>query len=1011
MRIRHFFFFFLFTLSSANLTCRHSQPPYSAQQELETFQLPEGFRIELVASEPEISDPVAMAFDEQGRILVVEMTDYPVDPAPLGRIVLLEDADLDGRFEKRSVFAEGFHFPNGVFPWKGGVLVTCTPDIVYLADSNGDNRADIKKVVLTGFAVTNPQLRMNGLQYGIDNWIYGAYLKTWVPRHFVKEFGDMGTPIRFPDHPEIPGAEIQAKGMDFRFKPDQLKVEPVAGNSQFGNTFDARGNRFTVFNNDHVRHVVIQNSYLSRNPFLGVKSAMQSASDHENAATVYPVTEKPTHIHDSEIGHFTSACGNSVYTGGNFPDAYRNAYFVCEPVHNLVHCDILRPSGPTFIASRAFAERDFLASKDSWFHPVFTTIGPDGALYVVDYYRKFVEHPEYTPPDVTFDLREGHGRGRIYRISHQNARSASAPRLREAPAAQLVRHLSDPNMWWRITAQRLLVERRDLSAVPELKALARTGTSAEARFHALWTLQGLEALDAGSILQALNDTHPAVREQAIRLAEEQLSHSAIEEKLAAMSADPDDRVQFQLACTLGMFPPGKFFEPLRQIAFRHLDNSWFQIAVLASAAGDAGQWLHAVVSDPLFAQAGSERKQEFLGRISSIIGARRAESEIAALLALVHKDVSGAPWWQAPMLQGLAEGLARGSQSKLGLAPALQQQLLVLADAGSAPVRAAALNVLARVDLTRSPALQSAIHKAASVARSSNADLESRVNAVKMVSLDPANTGIPLLAGLLDAKEPIAVQSAAARSLSGMEDAKATAVLLDRWPGFSPSIREIALEGLLRRRSQLPLLLDAVEQGKIDARSLSRAKRTQLMRISDAQIKRRAEALFANLADDRKAVIDRYRPAVRVNGNAERGREVFAKNCSKCHRIGSMGYELGPDLASLSNRNKLDLMTQILDPNASIAPGYEEYLIETKDRASISGVVVKESSTSITLRRAGGEEQTILRTNIADSRPSTVSAMPEKVEDAISIDQMADMLAFLKSLSEKRSVAQLRKSN
>ena len=271
--------------------------------------------------------------------------------------------------------------------------------------------------------------------------------------------------------------------MDIRFRPDRFQVERVSGNSQFGHGFDAWGNRFTVWNNDHVRHVVISNDDLSHNPYLAIPTAMQSASDHEPQAAVYPVTENPLVIHDTQAGRFTSACGLSVYAGGNLPADFENNSFTCEPVHNLVHRDILKPQGPTFTARRAHDRSEFMAATDAWFRPVFTTTGPDGALYVVDYYRFTVEHPEFVPPQllkqINFDSRERFGR--IWRILHDSSKPARKPDLATADPARLAAELASPNLWWRTNAQRLLVERQDRSVVPQLEKIARESPSPYAR--------------------------------------------------------------------------------------------------------------------------------------------------------------------------------------------------------------------------------------------------------------------------------------------------------------------------------------------------------------------------------------------------------------------------------------------------------------------------------------------------------------------------------------------------
>ena len=498
--------------------CRSEKSVASAQDALATFRLPDGFHIEIAAAEPEVQNPVAMAFDARGRLFVVELPDYPLGAQP-GRIKLLEDRDRDGRYETATVFADNFHFPTGVLPWQDGVLVTAAPDIFYVADTNGDGRADVRRVVLTGFAATNPQLRVNGLLYGLDNWIYVSYPRVLQPQRYVQEFGDRGSPIRFPDHPELPPVDALTMGTDVRFRIEPAQLEAAAGNGQFGNTFDAWGNRFTVWNNDHLRHVVMPERYASANPYLAVRSTMQSISDHGNAATLFPITREPQHVHESEIGHFTSACGISVAEGGTFPPSFEHDVFVCDPVHNVVHADRLSSSGATFAASRALENREFLASTDGWFRPVFSTTGPDGALYVVDFHRKLIEHPEWLPPEMMIksEIDAGRDLGRIYRVSYGRPVAAGAPLPADADTAQLVRYLAHPNQWWRTNAQALIVRHHDLSVVPALRAMAANDIAPQGRLHALWTLDGLGAFDLATVLTALGDPDPGIREHAVRL--------------------------------------------------------------------------------------------------------------------------------------------------------------------------------------------------------------------------------------------------------------------------------------------------------------------------------------------------------------------------------------------------------------------------------------------------------------------------------------------------------------
>lgn len=970
--------------------CSRSKPPYSPEESLKTFHLPPGFHIELVAAEPEIADAIAMSFDERGRLWVVEMPEYPLNPKPLGRIKLLEDRDGDGYFEHATVFVDGLHFPEGVMPWKKGIIVTCAPDILYFEDTNEDGRADVRRVLATGFAQGNPQLRVNGPLYGIDNWLYVSYPRPPAPHRYVKEFGDMGGAIRLPDHPEIPALDIH--GMDVRFRLHPPGLEALSGNSQFGNAFDAWGNHYTVWNNDHIREVVIENRYLKRNPYLAVPATMQSLSDHEKAAAVYPKTVNPFYVHDSQTGHFTSACGISVYTGGEFPKDFNGNSFTCEPVHSLVHRDILVPNGATFTAKRAYEGNEFITSSDSWFRPVFTTVGPDGALYVVDYYRFTVEHPEFVPPELMkqIDFKAHRRLGRIYRVVYGNAR---APKwnLAQASPEELVKHLSDPNTWWQTTAQRLLVDRQDLTVVPSLEALVRQGQPATARVHALWTLDGLKALSDGVILQALDDPVGGVREHAIRLAEARLPNAAFQKKLLQMPADADPRVQFQLACTLSLLPQREVFPALKKIALGHSDDPWFQTALLTGSAQDAISWYREM--------AAANASDSFLQRIASVVGARKKDGEIADVLGMVgngHSAQNSAR--RVATIEGLTAGLRQQTSTRATL-PATQHALLGILSGNELAVNQAALSAARAIQIQPSTDLSRVLRQASGVVPDEHAAEAQRELAVGILGLDPSGGTIPTITKFLDPKQPEGIQVAAAGALAGISNPQIGSIFIDHWRQATSKVRDRMLPWYFSDTSRVPGLLEAVKAGTVPAWSLGPAHTQQLLQSHDPSINSLAHSLLGEAAQsDRKAVYNRYLPALTMKGNVQKGRAVYVRVCSECHKLGNTGSEVGPDLRTVTTHYKEALMADILMPNLNIESGYEEYLVEGTDGQSITGILAKETPTTITLRRRKGEEDTVLRASIKSMRSLSVSPMPEDLDKNVSVEQMADVIAYLKSL-------------
>ncbi|MCA9414690.1 MAG: dehydrogenase [Candidatus Omnitrophica bacterium] len=503
----------------------------SPEESLKTMEVEDGFQIDLFASEPDVVDPVAIAFDESGRVYVAEMREMEVlpalEPGTKATIRRLEDTDHDGKIDQAVLFAEGLSFPSGLAPFKGGVYALCTPDLLYLKDTDGDGKADIKEVVLTGFAQGNAEHRVNNLTWGLDNWIHAAN-------------GHGGGKVHRPgDDSKV----VDLSGRDFRFNPWTGEFESTSRQlpGGFGLSFDDWGRKYICHNEQHCMHVVLDEYYLSRNPNLSIRSTGEKISaDGRVDSQVFPISAPQQwridrtnmraktmadSFRDTQLkvnGYFTAACGVTPYTGGRFPASHAGNLFACDAAQNLVHRDLLSEKGASMVAQRAEEGTEFLRSSDQWFRPVNLEIGPDGALYVVDFYRDIIETGASIPEDIlsTLDMREGSDSGRIYRIVHDSDPSPYDPVVLEGLSQEeLVDKLSHPNSWVRKTAQRLFVEDGDSSFTPLLEKAVHEATSPLGRMHALWTLRGMGALSDETILTALADEHPRVREHAIKLAE------------------------------------------------------------------------------------------------------------------------------------------------------------------------------------------------------------------------------------------------------------------------------------------------------------------------------------------------------------------------------------------------------------------------------------------------------------------------------------------------------------
>lgn len=1012
----------LLVLGAGPLARRADTPPYPPADSMATMQLEAGYRVELVASEPDIASPVAMDIDEQGRLYVLEMPGYPLDTRPTGRVKRLEDADGDGRFETSRVFAEGLVLPTGVMRWKKGVLVTAPPDLLYFEDTDDDGRADSRTVVVTGFAVTNPQHMVNGPVYGLDNWVHLAHEG---PAHAViykDVFGDRGAPLRWPAYPQRPAVDVNRRGV--RLRPDQGLLEATSGASQYGHGFDAWGRYFTTENADHARHEVLPAAWLARNPDLRLESPMAQIPDHGATARVFPITKRPTFELLTGAGEFTSACAITPYTGGAFPESDGTSLFVAEPVHNLVHRDVLVPSGATFVARRAEPTREFLAAGDAWFRPVFLSIGPDGALYVVDYYRPRIEHPEWTSSDLQKDpapMYEGRERGRIYKVTRTDtpATRPATPNLARASDAALVRALESPNLWWRRTAQRLLVDRQSRPAIAPLQALATQASSPLARVHALWTLDGLSALPDTLIASALRDAVPGVRENAVRLAESRLrSSAALAAGVVAMVDEPDARVRFVVLGALGSLSTPEAAAARTTLLSAHVDDLWMQRAALSASSDQAPVLMATLLRDRsrMLATA-SEARAAFVRQLASIIGARQRQPEIRAVVDAVSTTrEADASWWRAAMLDGLAQG-ARGRRSASGILAPARPTLLALTDDPTAGVRAGTIALLQLATPGNDPAWQAAVQRA--MARAVEAtDAARRADAIALVALDRSERRADWLARFVTPTEPEAVQIAAITAL-GRIDRSALATtrarlapreggltssaaigrfLLQHWAGFTPDVRSRAADVLIADPVQARLLVDGLTRGTVPPWSLGFWQKQDLVLHEDAAIRAAARAVLEEDPGKRVDTIRRYAAALDLAGDATRGAQVFGRVCAACHRLGeTSGGDLGPDLATVRHRPPLSLLGDILLPSRSIAQHYETYVVERRGSGTAAGLLGAETPTTITLRQGGDRTVVIPRADIKTMAVSPQSTMPADLDQAISPAEMADLLAFVRA--------------
>lgn len=554
-------------------------PVLSPTEALKSFRLKPGFRIELVASEPLVHDPVAMTWDPDGRLYVLEMrgfmpnADGVGEREPVGSVAVLDDTDGDGVMDKRTEFVRGLVLPRALALVRDGLLVAEPPMLWFFRDTNGDGVADEKTEVANDYATqadpkladkANPEHASNSLMSAMDNWIYSA-------NHTVR----------------------------FRLVLGKWERDTTTFRGQWGMSQDDQGRLVYNSNSDQLRMDLFPATYLLRNPRLTSPAGLNVDPVGNQKTWPIRVTPginrgyQPAMLRDGRLAQFTAACGPVIYRGDQFPAEFRGNAFVCEPSGNLVKRNLLEEQEGIVRGRHAYEDSEFLASTDERFRPVNAFNGPDGSLYLVDMYRGILQHRIYLTSYLRQQIQDRElaaptGLGRIYRVYHESRKPARRPAMTKAPAVELVRHLSHPNGWWRDTAQRLLVERADSTAVAAVRRLAGTEGQPVAQMHALWMLDGARLLDRSTHAAALSSTNAKVRATAIRLSEPFLSGPPAGEVLSQLLnlvKNKDLETRIYLAFIFGQMRHARAEGGLLQIARDGIPNDYLRDALVSSLGG------------------------------------------------------------------------------------------------------------------------------------------------------------------------------------------------------------------------------------------------------------------------------------------------------------------------------------------------------------------------------------------------------------------------------------------
>ncbi len=973
------------------------QLPASPSDSIQHLAVPKGLEPRLFASEPDIAKPIAMAWDHKGRLWIAETFDYPNNIQPKGQghdqIKICEDTDGDGVADKFTVFADKLSIPTSLTFAGGGLIIHQAPDTLLLKDTDGDDKADVRQVLLSGWGTDDTHAGPSNLRYGFDNWVYGI----------VGYSGFLG---------EIGGEHHNFKQALYRFRPDGSKLEVLrnTNNNSWGVGMSEEGLLFgSTANGCPSVYVPIPYRYYEKVRGMPTPGVLASIADTNR---YFPITEKVRQV--DYFGGFTAAAGHALYTARLLPSPYWNSVaFVTEPTGHLVATFALEKNGTDF---KSHNEWNLLASDDEWTAPIAAEVGPDGAVWVSDWYNYIVQH---NPVPKGFENGKGNAyvtplrdktHGRIYRVGPVGMPTAATTiKLDPKDGTGLVAALANDNMTWRLTAQRLLVERANKDVVPALIELVRNARSdaiglAPGAIHALWTLHGLGALDGSNpaatqaVFAALGHPSAGVRRNAVQvLPGGPKAAEAI--RAAGLLEDGDPLVRLAALLALADAPPSP--EAAEALVAALVDGKaegdrWLPDAATAAAAANANLFLKALAARE-FKQPASPIVTALASRVAEHMArgvAPGASAEIIVALSAADPGVTDA------VIAGLARGWPKDKPPTLD--DRTDRALVELLTKASPGARAQLVSLAGRWG---SKAIEASAAEIATTFLASVADDKLpepvRIDAAKrLVDFRPNDPKV--VEALLGNLSPRTSQGLAIGLVDAVGQSLSPTVgpaLVAKFAGMTPLVRNAAVLNLLSRAEWTSAFLDGVDRGDIALKQLSLPQTQALSIHPDATIASRAKALIARgggLPDaDRQKVIDEIARVALKGGDPTRGKVAFTQQCAKCHTYGGEGGKVGPDLTGMGTHPREELLIHILDPSRSVEGNFVQYSLATNDGRVLNGLLASESKTAVELLDAEGKSFRIPREEIEEFAASKKSLMPEGFEKQLGADGMADVLAFL----------------
>ncbi len=977
--------------------------PSRAEKAIAAFQMQPGFKASVVSTEPLINKPIAVQWDERGRMWVAETPEYPNGRRPLtaeswreggvlvpgsydrpaqDKISVLVDTDGDGKADQKQLFHEGLELITGFCHYKDGVIVVCQPHIVWLRDTDGDGKADKEVVLYGGFTPGDTHFVANHFVLAPDGWVYAS---------------NGGGGEVFPA--SNPERKVRISSGTFRFKPDGSSIEQIAsqGGNSFGNEVTSKMELYhgKATNGNPIQHVVLPESILAKAPGTPAK-AFNSVNPRRPVLRA-DLPDRAPLLQIDQVGYYTAACSVAVQEHGAWPEEYRDTIFITEPILDVIHFEKLTPSGPTFLGEVTIKDREWLRSMDHWFCPIDVTFGPDGAMYVLDFYTPVVAHndtrgPMHSKSGASVRPDREHYFGRIYRIQHDAAPKFAIPDLAKADVAGLVAAFDHPNKVVRFNALRVLMDKDAgllASAVGPLVIKVSSNAKAEARIQALWALQRLDRLEDGLLRVLCADADADVRKNAFLVAE--ASHSKLPTEVFAKALDDaDPRVRLVALRAMGAAPLEASAGVLLMSAQARMTDGWAKAAATAAAAANPGPVLAGILSGPADAVGA-----EFARTLAASLNGDDAYLVLAAAAKSANKPVVVA------VIREIASRRVAAPSSLDASRAALRALLSSPDDAISGS--AASIAALWFTDGSLKTELAAVAARLIPILGDAKASVEAQIAAARvLVLLRDADPQVrPVLAqALAGSNEAVAVATAGALASSG--DASVGKVLYAAFPKSAGSYRATLFSALAGRAEWASLVLDALEAKSLSAMQLGPMQVSQLVRHPDEAVAKRASAVFAKLnagsSPAKDDLISKLRAEVEKPGDAAKGKELFVAACQTCHKIGNVGNDFGPNLQGIGSHPPAEMLVHIVDPNRMVDDEHRTWNIKMKDGTQYSALIGSENPSFVKLKLPGGLSAELKVADIVSRDRSPNSLMPEGFE-SLGVEGLRNVIAYLRSVA------------